>query len=721
MKKPRNTSTAGRRVVRAHKGSVLIMVVALLLLLALMGTAWLSTTRNDRGASVANVANVQIDLLVQGVSNLTSIRIADGVFGRQLNGGAQSVYRPWTFLDPFDASAPQSTFVNFDWIVVPSTQTNGGNPLLSAVMCFDRNWLASRAPVGDNNDHPYWPSITAALGSRQIGSPINPTDSVKVFESPYVYQQNPDPPQPSLGQAGVYTGEYVNRTYMQPTSLMITATDGSVRTYPAFLIGGGYYLAADTDGDGIADAGLWPLPLGEQNGVKYYAAVRIIDNNSAINASVASKFAESSDGPVNLNNFIPDLFPTNVDLWGLLGGNNDNDRVNQLNYLNAYRFGNILTATTPSISLGAYDDVNNVVRADMAGFLSPYDALWHQLGMRIDNPGMSQIGGNVWAPFRAVSIGDQMALARGFVVAPMSGSSSLETRLANTLVNNSPALPYLPSDAVGWFRNNFKYINITGQANDLYSRRALMVARNGVAQAIPDAGALAAWQLINAGNYYPGNPPTPTADITPGDTNPNTTVTAGLPTKVSLNTGNFRELCRAYWYVMADRLDVPNDPTPFYNSSNDPSTQVAYLGMDFNETNGLAGSEINPWRMFRSSLRPGGGGNGPMLLPPQQLLLRSALAAANTMELRWGPMAGPGSNMFRRYLNCNVLVNNNDTSINGKAYVSDIPLALKDGTQALGRVFGNKPQPFIAEVYANNDGAMHNVAAPAPDPNAPPG
>ena len=39
------------------------------------------------------------------------------------------------------------------------------------------------------------------------------------------------------------------------------------------------FLAADADGDGVADSGLWKLTtVGD---VTYYAACRIIDNNSA--------------------------------------------------------------------------------------------------------------------------------------------------------------------------------------------------------------------------------------------------------------------------------------------------------------------------------------------------------------------------------------------------------------------------------------------------------
>ena len=47
-------------------------------------------------------------------------------------------------------------------------------------------------------------------------------------------------------------------------------------------------MAASASGNGIADSFLWRLPIGTIDGVTYYAAVRIIDNNSAINVNTAN-------------------------------------------------------------------------------------------------------------------------------------------------------------------------------------------------------------------------------------------------------------------------------------------------------------------------------------------------------------------------------------------------------------------------------------------------
>src|SRR5205823_68853 len=65
-----------------------------------------------------------------------------------------------------------------------------------------------------------------------------------------------------------------------------------------FKLGSTFYkfLAGDADGDGIADSAFVKLPVGEINGVTYYAAIRIIDNNSAQNANTAMTKSLELDG-----------------------------------------------------------------------------------------------------------------------------------------------------------------------------------------------------------------------------------------------------------------------------------------------------------------------------------------------------------------------------------------------------------------------------------------
>src|SRR5438552_16748738 len=95
-----------RRFRAARPGSVLILVVALLVLLALIGTAWMSSVRIERYASNQNIQNTEIDLLVDGVKNIAISTLVDDID----RGG---VFRP------YDSSAaatnPPPTYINCDW------------------------------------------------------------------------------------------------------------------------------------------------------------------------------------------------------------------------------------------------------------------------------------------------------------------------------------------------------------------------------------------------------------------------------------------------------------------------------------------------------------------------------------------------------------------------------------------------------------------------------
>src|SRR5262245_16334422 len=88
-----------RRFRAARPGSVLILVVALLVLMALIGTAYIATARSDRYASAQHIRNNQIDLLADGVVNMVMGVIADDLKDQLLG-----TYRP-----PADNSGSNST------------------------------------------------------------------------------------------------------------------------------------------------------------------------------------------------------------------------------------------------------------------------------------------------------------------------------------------------------------------------------------------------------------------------------------------------------------------------------------------------------------------------------------------------------------------------------------------------------------------------------------
>jgi DNA uptake protein ComE-like DNA-binding protein len=472
-----------------------LIALGLLELLAVVGAAWIATARIDRGGSLANVANTQIDLLVEGVRSMAVGLVVDS----------------------------------------PPSQ--------APVSASGERWLASRVPE-------------VAGGAANWASISGPVVAGGAFQSP------------------VDGASSTVRTDAKPTSVTING-----RSYPALVLGGRTLLAADADRDGIADAGLWPIPVGQINGVTYYAAVRIVDHNSAVNAAVAWK--PNDDAP----SLPANLFPTNVSLLSLLKGG-----AAEMGELNKFRFGNGGGAA----NITPIDDAG-VARGDFA-FVSPYDAAWMQLGRRLGNPGFNFPGQR----YRRLPASDSIALAYGFI--RRNGADSpctVESVLAPTLLNGVPTVPYRPDQVAGW-TSHFSY------ATAEYSRRCLLVGANAVTNQIAPIS-------ING----PANPQPGHSAMQPYP---------AVPVKASINTATFKELWRAFWSVMAKSPGGGTFSTPFG---------------DLGNTNYNPFDPVHPQRMFKSTLRdmrytdPAGfNAATARLAPPQQLLLRAALAATNAMDLR---------------------------------------------------------------------------------------
>ncbi len=71
-----------------RRGSLLIMVIVILVLLALIGTAMMSGARIDRLATVQNSINAQVDLLLESAKNIAKAAIQDDMYGS--NGGTKT-------------------------------------------------------------------------------------------------------------------------------------------------------------------------------------------------------------------------------------------------------------------------------------------------------------------------------------------------------------------------------------------------------------------------------------------------------------------------------------------------------------------------------------------------------------------------------------------------------------------------------------------------------
>jgi len=271
-------SPSSLRIHRRHRktGSIMIMVVALLVLMALIGTAYIATARYDRGSAVQSSNNVQIDLLVQGVLNLCKTSVTGNLFDG--NGNYRGYPR-----DPFDNTPANSTIPNgylrdsFFYYNITST-LDDINTVGSAVRID--YWLADRTPEfgktpANSQNHYFWNRISLPLTTE-----TGPSGPIRSFFEDPTYVPKP---------GGPIVLQYNNHDRLEPTSWLVNGVP-----MPAFQINTGIAgldpytaVAADADGDGIADSFLVRMPIGTINGITYYYAVRIIDNAAAVNLNTA--------------------------------------------------------------------------------------------------------------------------------------------------------------------------------------------------------------------------------------------------------------------------------------------------------------------------------------------------------------------------------------------------------------------------------------------------
>jgi hypothetical protein len=653
----------------------MILVVALLALLALLGIAWLSTARSQRAMSQQGVYSAGADQVLNGAVDVTVGAIADAIRGHDTGTTNTSTYRRASY------GGQTSSYLNADF-----HGTYWDDPTSNHEIAAGNQYIASRVPLVSGSGSSatiYWPAISAPLASPKANNPTV-DQAQRCFESPWgggTYNTRISQPD----NAG---------SFIQPTFVQINEGSGSgpLRSYPALRVGNTTYLAADTTGSGIADAGLSRLmQIGD---ITYYVAYRALDNNSAINVSTAWKPFEID--PTNPGNPtatsvdasyspIGNFFPSNINLFALLmekpaGSNKFRTVDQQMNVFNSLRLSNFVT-----LPLTTMVDDNN---GNAGTFYSPYEAFWMQLGRRVDYPG--RITGTTF--YSAVSAGETARVTSGSVLAPYGDMIMLEAGNTTAKVDSAlfetlcigPTAPYnwprystasgMPDDTYvnRWFYQNFDYSQsgvgysaldqTTLKWTDFFgfSRRPLLVARNGVSQGVPSVPESGSYPLAPKDPNKPNNCPTP------GD----------MPTKASLNTADFYELWRAYFMVMAGDPSATVDTTPFASIAT-AADNTLYRGQKFQANGKPDLTEQSLYRMFRNSARTNQVAGGAGLLTPAAMVqLRSALAAINTISLRDGSPSA---------------YTNNDT----------ISVNLTSGQTV--QLYGIKPQVFITEVYAEND------------------
>lgn len=692
-------SRAVRQLAKSRRGSVLILCVVLIVVLALIGTAMLSGARIDRFTTQQHSANVQIEMLVEGAR-----QIAQGVVINDAFDAQSRRFRPAADQAQLN---PTSTYDNTDAYYIPP-----GTGSFTAPAAEDA-WLAVLIPekVGADVE---WPAISEPLTGG-------------VFESP---ETGPGKPM-------------TTRVRMIPSSRNITYPDGTVQTLPAMRFldpvdGVVTRIAGDADGDGIADCMLSRLLPGEINGVTWYVGWRVVDNAAKVNVNTAfSRERDYSGAGAEITGAqFTKFYPSAVGLaemlrdWDPGTANQIPSGSTEMALLNYFRFN---TLRVPDGVLGgAGDPIADPVAPSTTGtprsdfdYTSVGDAMYIGLGRRIDHPGMISTADR----WQAYSTLEMASLASRFtLIDPESSPTALEQHLRGSLFdyavngqfgNRQGMRRYTPNQAGEWYDRNFNFdptaIAPIPNPAAFMPLRALLATRNGVSNWMPQHS------MVYPPPGVTGSPPSP--DMVPRGirpqqktadpvANPNLmpdydgggSLTHSVA-KANVNTAKFGELWRAYWNVMVDQTTTVsfgatfNGGTPFTSPAGYAYGQSVWFGNRFSASTGEPDpSDDHPQHMFRSSLRDPQTPPNVFLPPYQQLLLRAAIAAANTEDLR----------------DSNVDVNDDPaTAIDeGDEQPSKrtIPLvAMVNGaaTNVVAEVFGIEPQPFITEVYVNTQDTEH--------------
>ncbi|MBC7784700.1 MAG: hypothetical protein H7144_12755, partial [Burkholderiales bacterium] len=410
MKSPRQNTHRNRR---DERGSVLIFVIGVLVLLALSATAYLSTARTDRVATKQNENNTQIDLLLESAVQAAIAKIMD---------------------DP----ALSANVADFAGYTSPWTS----------------RWLAPRVPVTFDPSDAFtaspnigtnpavWAYLTEPVFGTQYESPMGQTVPVTplgvVRYAPFGVNV---PGQPQMTPVFSYDTDTTAGTDFNPAP-------GNFVWLPLSHSNTPMMFAGDADQDGIADSLPVRVPVGKLNGLDYFAYFRIIDNGSAINVNTAmSRDVDFTGDPASgYGQTLADsselvnsgFFTANVGLAELLRdyvqptggpphpftgfGTNFGDF---LRFHLSFNTPSGIWATSPTSPIGDNDIANN----DFV-WLSMADLMDHQIAYRADNPG--RIKDSVSG--REFSRTDAIALASRFILTDASGSvSDIEKTLAASL------------------------------------------------------------------------------------------------------------------------------------------------------------------------------------------------------------------------------------------------------------------------------------------------
>ncbi len=464
------------RVRSMRRGSVLIIVVALLVIMALLGTAAISMARLDRYAARQQVTTVENEI------------IREAMLQRARNDAINALARDntGTMDSPFIVTNSGTSYMRVD------PYLSSRNP----VSITDPNAPGGvTPPVGSDGTVCFWPALTKAtpaVSVTQFASGYQP------FESPwgnnagtwgqcqYSDYDNDDPNvKPRNPQRWIPGSITVQYPASYPDDLMKNKT----REFPAFygvynLNNTGTYsvvLAGDADGDGVADCSLYRLTTTPIRGEHFYVGIRIVDNNSAINPQIAwtrdhdydkdGNFTAAPNVPnmgfwggnVGFQEMLEDKVGTSFVSNGLAEDYNPSEtKLNTPNteliaQYNNFRFndGSFNGASAVPVSMPDSQNSNPTARNDY-NFDTQTEAKDSGLDRRLKNPGYNrQDSAGSFLAYQALPTSDATAFAYKFNFVNPSGSpGKLAGFLQNSLLYSAPNFTVNPDKAWRFYPAN---------------------------------------------------------------------------------------------------------------------------------------------------------------------------------------------------------------------------------------------------------------------------
>lgn len=654
---------------------ILIFVVVLLVLLAIMGTAYLAASRADRLAVTGRGAGgVSSSELLPDRTNLESTF----EFVQQ-----NVMYRLVADLYDTSSAAPALTadFPGDRFRRVGSGSNYVGRDAPGA----EDAHLASTLPTWSGTA-PQWQNISRPLPNITGSAPFL-TSSTPGFADPRAFLSG------GFQFAGTVSPEVWAQQILVPDPAFGTynAATARSRVYPAFRIGGNVFIAADTDGDGAADAGLSPYKINggadgtyssfedpRNPGVVYFYGYRVVDNSSLVNVNTAYAVTGDFDPATIPAN---DLINGNPNLPNLGLSRSNVGLVELLRYL-----GSLAQPPTPGQPTNAYaQDVQQLLNLKLTNRTGDSSAIvpGNYVNALLDNGNQYSLDGSTDVTHRSLGEALEQGInrrlgsggasagvlrfgsfgtddARGLRYRPGFLNPQLgQTQMEQTLVNSTywqainyarkrgdqfgtiPAVigwtlpgtnsaPAVPMGAWWEWVYNFQNPNFGGAGIDTGASAANFNGANGytfngqafrrsirpLLTAVSGESATAPLRGTVTGTVT-----NPTGFGVPVGMEPLTASPENF-TRASAATSRFPVLWRAYWSLMVDPTITP----------------VAVPNLLNSRTH--SGSTIPP--MFHAATRTGVPSNAFLggtafnsaANSARMALIRSAVAAANTIDLR---------------------------------------------------------------------------------------